>query len=106
MPAPSDPPKQYMRLRTNSQRPAPVMLLSGAFSSHTDPPAVPDTGAMADLLSAVQPSLILALPVVDCLQDPHAAYTGLQYNMLKGPYATLRVRELTKSLSLCLDLSG
>ena len=39
MPAPSDPPKQYMRLCTNSQRPAPVMLLSGALSSHEVPPA-------------------------------------------------------------------
>ena len=43
MPAPSDPPKQYMRLCTNSQRPAPVMLLSDALFSHEVPPAQKST---------------------------------------------------------------
>ncbi len=55
MPAPSDPPKQYMRLCTNSQRPAPVMLLNGALSSHEVPPAeqciiIPHISAAAEYL--------------------------------------------------------
>ena len=70
--APSDPPKQYMSLCTNSQRPAPVMLLSGALSSQSDPPAVPGTIAIVNLLAALQPISVAVLPVLVDIKARHS----------------------------------